>query len=89
MLSKRAKSGFAAGASALGVLLAMSLNIGGIDGFYSIVTSLAFLFSGAVFVAFVLGCFTSQIRLRWNVLEGAMIGLLTGFGVLLIVLRNI
>jgi len=89
MLSKRSTSGVAAGASALAVLLAMSLNIGGINNFNSIVTGLGLFFLAATLAAFVLGLFTFRIRLRWTVLAGAAVGLLAGFGVLFVILQNI
>ncbi len=83
MLTKKSKSGLVAGTTAFVVLLAMSLNIGGLDNFLSIVTGLGLIFLAVAAVAFILGYFISQIRLRWVALAGAVIGLLSGFGIVI------
>ena len=83
MRSKKIKSGIVAGASAIVVLLAMSLNIGGADHFGSIVADLGLLFTVFASGAFILGLFLARFRIRWSVLCGAVIGLISGFGIVL------
>ena len=89
MQSKKIQSGLAAGISAIVVILAMSLNIGGIDNFGSIVKGFGLLFFAFASAAFVLGLFLARFRVRWSVLSGAVIGLLCGFGVVIYVVSQI
>ncbi len=62
MLTKKSKSGLVAGTAAVAVLLAMSLNIGGLDNFLSIVTGLGLIFLAVAAVAFILGYFISATK---------------------------
>ena len=89
MPSNRSKSGLAAGTSALIVLLAMSLNIGGLDLVISIVSNFGLLFSIVTLFSFVAGLLFVRFRLRWSVLSGAVIGLISGFGIVFFVVSKI
>ena len=89
MRSQRVKSGVAAAVSALAVLSAMSLNIGGINHFASIIEGAGLLFLAFASVAFILGLFLARYRLRWSILTGGAIGLLSGFGIVLYALSNV
>jgi hypothetical protein len=89
MLTKKSKSGLVAGTAAITVLLAMSLNIGGLDNFFSIVTGFGLIFLAVAMAAFILGFFISQIRLRWIAFAGAVIGLLSGFWIVISVVSGI
>lgn len=83
------KSGVAARVSVLVVLIAMSLNIGGVDHFGSIVKNFGFFFLAVASAAFILGLFMVRYRLRWSLLSGGAIGLISGLGIVLSALSKI
>jgi hypothetical protein len=85
----RIKAALASAAAALLVLLAMSLNIGGVDNFVSIITGCGALFLGVAFTAAGIGCFLASQRMRWSLIAGALAGLLGGWIIVLWIVSHI
>ncbi len=85
----RITSGFIAGMSAILALLAMSLNIGGLDNFTTIVRGFWILFAMVGLLAFGLGLLLYKLRSRWSAAVGAAAGLLGGFLIVISVVSRI
>jgi hypothetical protein len=85
----RITSGLVAGIASVLTLLAMSLNIGGLDNITSIIRDFGVLFSIAAMLAFGCGLFLYKLRLRWSAVAGAATGLLCGFLIVIFVTSRI
>ena len=89
MTRQRPKRGVLCSISALGVLIAMTLNIGGTDEFTPLIRRLAFVFLVAALIAFAVGCALHKRNAWWSVLAGGGIGLAVGFAILFWAVSNI
>ncbi len=89
MITRNIKSGLVAGAFVLIALFGMSLNVGGTTHLLEIVGGFWFVFLITALSAFFIGWFISNFKLRWSALLGIVIGLSSGFGILLFVTSNI
>lgn len=85
----KVKSGLTAGITAIAVLFAMSLIIGGVGEFFGIVMDLGLLFLAISVLSFIFGIFFSNCKLIWSFLVGAATGLICGLLIVFYIVSGI
>ncbi len=87
--SSRFRSALTSGSAAVLVLLAISVNISGLDGVSWILKDFWPLFAVSAVLAFVVGLFLKKRRLRWSALAGAATGLVCALLILMFTVSGI